>query len=106
MALPMLRGAVRLATKLLSRQYVVFPKGIQVPMVPAGAAAGGPCGMLEVGLVRLSGLRSEDLVGHSDPYVILRLREGREVRSRTVNNNNSPEFNQNFRMLVEDVDSQ
>jgi hypothetical protein len=36
----------------------------------------------------------------------VQLREGREVRSRTVNNNNNPEFNQNFRMLVEDVDSQ
>jgi hypothetical protein len=29
--------------------------------------------MLEVGLVRLSGLRSEDLIGHSDPYVIMRV---------------------------------
>jgi hypothetical protein len=29
--------------------------------------------MLEVGLVRLAGLRSEDLLGHSDPYVIMRV---------------------------------
>ena len=29
--------------------------------------------MLEVRLVRISGLRSEDLIGHSDPYVILRV---------------------------------
>jgi hypothetical protein len=36
----------------------------------------------------------------------LQLREGREVRSRTVSNNNNPEFNQNFRMLVDDTDSQ
>jgi hypothetical protein len=48
-------------------------RGIQVPLVPAGASAGGPCGMLEVGLVRLAGLRSEDLIGHSDPYVIMRV---------------------------------
>ncbi|KAF6259938.1 hypothetical protein COO60DRAFT_1700585 [Scenedesmus sp. NREL 46B-D3] len=106
MALPMLRGAVRMATQLAARQYVVFPRGITVPLVPAGAQAGGPCGMLEVGLVRVAGLRSEDLIGHSDPYVILRLREGREVRSRTVDNNNNPEFNQVFKMLVDDTESQ
>jgi hypothetical protein len=27
----------------------------------------------ECGLVRLAGLRSEDLIGHSDPYVIMRV---------------------------------
>jgi hypothetical protein len=46
-----------------------------VPLVPGGAAASGPQGMLEVRLVRISGLRSEDLIGHSDPYVILRVSE-------------------------------
>lgn len=48
-------------------------RGIQVPLVPGGAAAGGPAGMLEVKLVRLSGLRSEDLLGQSDPFVIFRV---------------------------------
>jgi hypothetical protein len=39
-------------------------------------------------------------------YCALQLREGRDVRSRTVSNNNNPDFNQNFRMLVDDTDSQ
>jgi hypothetical protein len=34
---------------------------------------GGGKGMLQVHLVRVAGLRSEDLIGHSDPYVILRV---------------------------------
>lgn len=44
-----------------------------MPLVEGGAAAGGPEGMLEVRLVRIAGLRSEDLIGHSDPYVVLRV---------------------------------
>jgi hypothetical protein len=44
-----------------------------VPLVDGGAAAAGPKGMLQVHLVRVAGLRSEDLIGHSDPYVILRV---------------------------------
>jgi hypothetical protein len=106
MALPGVHGAFRLATQLAARHYAVYPKGIQVPLVPGGAAAGGPTGMLEVKLVRLSGLRSEDLLGQSDPFVIFRLREGREIRSKTVDNNNNPEYNQTFRMLVDDPESQ
>lgn len=52
-------------------------RGVQLPLVPGGAAAGNPAGVLEVKLVRLSGLRSEDLLGQSDPYVKLRVRAGR-----------------------------
>eukprot|EP00878_Enallax_costatus_P000530 GHUV01000625.1.p1 GENE.GHUV01000625.1~~GHUV01000625.1.p1 ORF type:complete len:924 (+),score=332.66 GHUV01000625.1:261-3032(+) len=106
MALPGIYGAMRLATRLAAKQFAVYPKGIQVPLVPGGAAAGGPAGMLEVRLVRLSGLRSEDLLGQSDPFVLFRLREGREIRSKTVNNNNNPDFNETYRMLVDDPETQ
>lgn len=36
----------------------------------------------------------------------MQLREGREVRSKTVDNNNNPEYNQTFRLLVDDPESQ
>ncbi|KAF8058352.1 aidA [Scenedesmus sp. PABB004] len=105
LCLPGARGALRLGTRLAARALAVFPRGINVPLVPGGGSA-APCGMLQVRLVRLSGLRSEDLIGHSDPYVVLRVREGRTLRSRTVQNNNQPEYDETFRMLVDDVETQ
>jgi hypothetical protein len=53
---------------------LVLLRGIAVPLVEGGAAATGPEGMLEIHLMRISGLRSEDLIGHSDPFVIMRVR--------------------------------
>lgn len=38
--------------------------------------------------------------------LVLQLREGREIRSKTINNNNNPEFDQTFRILVDDPESQ
>eukprot|EP00879_Flechtneria_rotunda_P002198 GHRR01002384.1.p1 GENE.GHRR01002384.1~~GHRR01002384.1.p1 ORF type:complete len:790 (+),score=300.17 GHRR01002384.1:1478-3847(+) len=105
MALPLVRFAFHFGARLAARQFLVYPKGIQIPLVPGGGSL-GPVGMLEVGLIRISGLRSEDLIGHSDPFVIIRLKEGREQRSRTKHNNNNPEYNETFRLLVEDVETQ
>lgn len=34
------------------------------------------------------------------------LREGRVLRSRTINNNNNPEYDETFRMLVDDTNTQ
>eukprot|EP00775_Hariotina_reticulata_P004857 gene4857-5102_t len=106
MALPFVRGAFRLGARLAARQFAVYPKGIQVPLVEGGGAASVPCGVLELTLVKLKGLRSEDLIGQSDPYVKIRLREGRELRSKTINNNNEPVFNQTFSLVVDDPDKQ
>jgi len=36
----------------------------------------------------------------------MQLREGRQVRSRTINNNNNPEFDETFKLLVDDTDTQ
>ncbi len=38
--------------------------------------------------------------------MLLQLREGRTLRSRTVNNTNNPEFNEAFKLVVDDVDTQ
>lgn len=61
---------------LLLLPLLLLFRGIAVPLVQGGADAGGPEGMLEVHLVRTAALRSEDLLGHSDPYVILRVSRG------------------------------
>lgn len=45
-------------------------------LTPGGAAPPGPVGMLTVRLVRIQGLRSDDLLGHSDPYVVVQVGAG------------------------------
>jgi hypothetical protein len=36
----------------------------------------------------------------------MQLRQGRELRSRTINNNNNPEFDEVHKLLIDDVDTQ
>ena len=36
----------------------------------------------------------------------LQLRSGRVLRSRTINNNNNPEYDETFKMLVDDTETQ
>jgi hypothetical protein len=43
----------------------------KLELVPGGAKPPGPVGMLTVRLVRIAGLRSEDMIGQSDPYVVV-----------------------------------
>jgi hypothetical protein len=62
------------AVLLLLLLLLLLLRGVAVPLVEGGAAASGPEGMLEIHLMRISGLRSEDMIGHSDPFVIMRVR--------------------------------
>lgn len=41
--------------------------------MPGGSCPPGPVGMLTVRLVRVQGLRSEDVIGQSDPYVVVQV---------------------------------
>lgn len=36
----------------------------------------------------------------------LQLRQGRALRSRTISNNNNPEYDETFKLLVDDLDTQ
>lgn len=38
--------------------------------------------------------------------MLWQLREGRELRSKTINNNNEPVFDQTFSLVVDDPDKQ
>jgi hypothetical protein len=50
------------------------PNRRQHDLIPGGGKPPGPAGMLTVRLVRIQGLRSEDLIGQSDPYVVVQVR--------------------------------
>jgi hypothetical protein len=50
-----------------------LPTTTQLELIPGGGKPPGPVGMLTVRLVRVQGLRSEDPIGQSDPYVVVQV---------------------------------
>ncbi|PKA52848.1 Synaptotagmin-5 [Apostasia shenzhenica] len=63
-----------------------------------------PVGTLEVKLVQAKNLSNKDLVGKSDPFAKLYIRPlpDKIKRSRTINNDLNPIWNQHFEFSVED----
>ncbi|XP_024190103.1 synaptotagmin-5-like [Rosa chinensis] len=65
-------------------------------------------GILEVKLVQAKELTNKDVVGKSDPYALLYVRplKDRMRKSRTINNDLSPIWNEHFEFVVEDESTQ
>ncbi|KAM2843440.1 hypothetical protein COP1_026152 [Malus domestica] len=67
-----------------------------------------PVGMLEVKLVQAKELTNKDIVGKSDPFARLYIRPlpNRMKRSKTINNDLNPIWNEHFEFIVEDESTQ
>ncbi|CAN6564074.1 hypothetical protein C1H46_018571 [Malus baccata] len=67
-----------------------------------------PVGMLEVKLVQAKELTNKDMVGKSDPFARLYIRPlpNRMKRSKTINNDLNPIWNEHFEFIVEDESTQ
>ncbi|KAL8130007.1 hypothetical protein V2J09_019162 [Rumex salicifolius] len=67
-----------------------------------------PTGILEVKLVEAKELSNKDLIGKSDPYAVLFVRplRTRTKKSKTINNELNPIWNESFEFVVEDPSTQ
>ncbi|KAL9230275.1 hypothetical protein vseg_005648 [Gypsophila vaccaria] len=67
-----------------------------------------PCGILEVKLVQAKELSNKDLIGKSDPYATIFIRplRNRTQKSKTINNQLNPIWNESFDFVVEDASTQ
>ncbi|XP_050126136.1 synaptotagmin-5-like [Malus sylvestris] len=67
-----------------------------------------PVGVLEVKLVQAKELTNKDMVGKSDPFARLYIRPlpDRMKRSKTINNDLNPIWNEHFEFIVEDETTQ
>lgn len=67
-----------------------------------------PVGILEVKLVQAKDLTNKDMIGKSDPYAVLYIRPLRDrmQKSKTINNDLNPIWNEHFEFVVEDASTQ
>lgn len=67
-----------------------------------------PVGILHVNVLRAQKLRKKDLMGKADPYVKLKLTDDNLPSKKTTvkKNNLNPEWNEEFKLVVTDPESQ
>jgi hypothetical protein len=106
MALPFVHEAIKIGTKTVMEMMLVYPNKMDFPIMEDFGIAPPPLGMLEITILKAEGLPNSDLIGKSDPYCEVSIREGRVVRTRTIDNNLNPTWDQTFSLLVDDPGSQ
>ncbi|GMY28234.1 synaptotagmin-2-like [Fagus crenata] len=104
-------GLYRFVQELIKDQVAnmyLWPKTLEVPIMDPGKAMKKPVGILHVKVVRAMKLKKKDLLGGSDPYVKLKLTEDKLPSKKTAvrHSNLNPEWNEDFKMVVKDPESQ
>ncbi|KAI0520356.1 hypothetical protein KFK09_007828 [Dendrobium nobile] len=86
----------------------LWPKTLEIPIMDLSSAMKKPVGILHVKVVRAFKLKKKDLLGKSDPYVKLKLTEEKlpSKKTKVKHSNLNPEWNEDFRLVVKDPNSQ
>jgi len=65
-----------------------------------------PQGRLSVTVVKATSLRNKEMIGKSDPYVKLYVRPMFKVKTKVIDDDLNPEWNETFDLIVEDKETQ
>ncbi|KAG1362467.1 synaptotagmin-4 [Cocos nucifera] len=65
-----------------------------------------PQGKLTLTIVKANGLKNMEMIGKSDPYVVLYVRPMFKVKTKVINNNLNPVWNETFELIAEDKETQ
>lgn len=65
-----------------------------------------PQGKLTVTVVKANALKNMEMIGKSDPYVVVYIRPMFKVKTKTIENNLNPVWNQTFELIAEDKETQ
>lgn len=57
-------------------------------------------------VVKASDLKNMELIGKSDPYVVVHIRPLFKVKTKTVEDNLNPVWNETFELIAEDKETQ
>ncbi|XP_009111049.2 synaptotagmin-5 [Brassica rapa] len=109
-AIPGLSDAIEETIRDAVEDSITWPVRKVIPILPGDYSdlELKPVGMLEVKLVLAKNLTNKDLVGKSDPFAKMFIRPLREKtqRSKTINNDLNPIWNEHFEFVVEDASTQ
>ncbi|KAL6645909.1 hypothetical protein ACP70R_017517 [Stipagrostis hirtigluma subsp. patula] len=65
-----------------------------------------PQGKLTVTVVRAESLKNKELIGKSDPYTVMFIRPMFKEKTRVIDDNLNPEWNETFELIAEDKETQ
>ncbi|XP_022757132.1 synaptotagmin-4-like [Durio zibethinus] len=65
-----------------------------------------PEGKLTVTVVKANDLKNMEMIGKSDPYVVVHIRPLFKVKTKVIENNLNPVWNQTFELIAEDRETQ
>ncbi|XP_039062589.1 synaptotagmin-4-like [Hibiscus syriacus] len=87
-----------------------WPHRIVVPMggteVDTSELELKPEGMLKVTVVKANDLKNKEVIGKSDPYVVVHIRPRFKFKTKVVDNNLNPVWNETFELIAEDRETQ
>ncbi|KAK8642346.1 hypothetical protein V6N13_011693 [Hibiscus sabdariffa] len=108
MAIPGLYMFVQELIKDQVANMYLWPQSLEVQIMDPAIAVKKPLGILDVKVVKAMKLQKKDLIGKSDPYVKLNLRDEKlAVKKTTVKRSNlNPEWNEEFNFVIKNPAAQ
>ncbi|XP_018826823.1 synaptotagmin-5-like [Juglans regia] len=107
---PGLQDAIESTIRDAIEDTLMWPARKVVPILPGDYSdlELKSVGILEVKLVQAKELTNKDIIGKSDPYAVLYVRplHDRMKRSKIVNNDLNPIWNEHYEFIVEDASTQ
>ncbi|TYG57076.1 hypothetical protein ES288_D08G114300v1 [Gossypium darwinii] len=108
--IPGLADAIESTIRDAIEDSIMWPVRKIVPILPGDYSdlELKPVGMLEVKLIQARDLTNKDIIGKSDPYAVLFVRPlpGRTKKSKIINNDLNPIWNEHYEFIIEDATTQ
>ncbi|XP_021277107.1 synaptotagmin-5 [Herrania umbratica] len=108
--IPGLSDAIESTIRDAIEDSIMWPVRKIIPILPGDYSdlELKPVGMLEVKLVQARDLTNKDIIGKSDPYAVLYVRPlpNRTKKSKTINNELNPIWNEHYEFIIEDATTQ
>ncbi|KAF3325882.1 synaptotagmin-5-like protein [Carex littledalei] len=109
-AIPGLSDAIEGTIRDTIEDTLTWPYRKVIPILPGDYSdlEMKPVGILDVKLVQARDLKNKDLVGKSDPFALVYIRPLRNTtrKSKTINNDLNPIWNESYEFIVEDPSTQ
>ncbi|KAJ6852061.1 synaptotagmin-5-like isoform X1 [Iris pallida] len=109
-AIPGLSDMIDDTVNTIVSDQLQWPHRIVVPLggvdVDTSELELKPQGRLTVTVVKASGLKNLEMIGKSDPYVVVSIRPMFKVKTKVINNNLNPVWNETFELIAEDKETQ